>query len=137
MPNHQRPLDRWECQISGLRPCPFISCKYHLLWDITDLYKLGRHAFRRLSDDQIIDLIQRMECTCMLDVTDLYAEGVSEKVLGRLLHMTRQRVNQLLTIESGQRQSLIRKLRHPQKAKYLREFKMDSYGSAANNCTVW
>jgi len=79
-----RPRTRAECE-GGARPCPFISCRYHLYLDITASGSL-RLNFPGL---ELEDLVE----TCALDVAERGGANLAE--LGRLLNLTRQRADQL------------------------------------------
>jgi hypothetical protein len=55
----ERPRRRGDC-VDGLRPCPWVSCRYHL----------AHERIRRLSADDAVDAIERMDETCTLDLAD-------------------------------------------------------------------
>lgn len=80
-----RPLTRAEC-IEGPRPCPFVSCKYHLYLDVTEVGSLKLN-FPHLEPDQMAE-------SCALDVVDKHGTRTLEEV-GGLLNMTRERVRQV------------------------------------------
>lgn len=56
----ERPKTRGECR-NGLRPCPFASCRYHLLLNVESKYIRLSHGH----DDPT-----QLEETCALDVAD-------------------------------------------------------------------
>ncbi|MBA2662781.1 MAG: DNA-binding protein [Bradymonadaceae bacterium] len=80
-----RPRDRSECR-SGERPCPFVSCKYHLYLDVnphTGSIKLN------FPDLEVWELAE----TCALDVAD--RGGITLEEVGELLNLTRERIRQV------------------------------------------
>lgn len=90
-----RPRTRAECE-GGARPCPFISCRYHLYLDITASGSL-RLNFPGL---ELEDLVE----TCALDVAERGGANLAE--LGRLLNLTRQRADQLEKLALGRLREL-------------------------------
>jgi hypothetical protein len=89
-----RPDTRAECR-SGPRPCPFVSCRYHLYLDVS---RRGGAIKLNFPDLEVWEL----EHTCALDVADA-GEQTLEQV-GALLNMTRERVRQ---IENAAKQKLL------------------------------
>ena len=82
---YSRPKTRAEC-IDGPRPCPFVSCKYHLYLDVktdTNSIKLN---FPHL-------LVSEMEHSCSLDVAE--RGGLTLEEVGHILNLTRERVRQV------------------------------------------
>lgn len=80
-----RPSSRGEC-IGAPRPCPFVSCKYHLYIDVsprTGSIKLN------FPDLEVWDLTE----SCALDVAD--REGSAPEQLGLVMNLTRERIRQL------------------------------------------
>lgn len=80
-----RPTKRSEC-VDGPRPCPWVSCRYHLAVEVTSTGALkmphGHVDLAKLAD------------TCALDVADRgVAEGSLEE-LGARLGVTRERARQ-------------------------------------------
>lgn len=73
------------------RPCPYVRCKWHLLWD-TNRREFGN--FNLLSNDQIIDILFKMPETCCLDFIDKNQTTLDE--IGAILFMSRERVRQLI-----------------------------------------
>jgi hypothetical protein len=64
----ERPLTRGEC-VDAPRPCPFISCKYHLALEVT----LGGSikAMRPdIFDVEGVPDLERLDETCVLDVAE-------------------------------------------------------------------
>ncbi len=82
---YDKPKSRAEC-IDGPRPCPFVSCKYHLYLDVktdTNSIKLN---FPHLE-------VWEMEQTCSLDVAE--RGGMTLEEVGQVLNLTRERVRQV------------------------------------------
>ncbi len=80
-----RPKDREDCRTSE-RPCPFVSCKYHLYLDVnphTGSIKLN------FPDLEVWELAE----TCALDVAD--RGGMTLEEVGELLNLTRERIRQV------------------------------------------
>lgn len=80
-----RPKDREDCR-TGERPCPFVSCKYHLYLDVnphTGSIKLN------FPDLEVWELAE----TCALDVAD--RGGMTLEEVGELLNLTRERIRQV------------------------------------------
>lgn len=80
-----RPGNRDECKTSE-RPCPFVSCKFHLYLDVhpeTGSIKLN---FPDLE-------VWEMEETCALDVAD--RGGTTLEEVGDILNLTRERIRQV------------------------------------------
>ena len=82
---HLRPKSRDDCRVAD-RPCPFISCKYHLFLDVnphTGSIKLN------FPDLEVWELSE----TCSLDVAD--RGGITLEEVGELLNLTRERIRQV------------------------------------------
>ena len=80
-----RPATRAEC-LDGPRPCPWVSCRYHLYLDVsadTGALKIN------FPDTDISEL----EHSCALDVAD-DGEMTFEQI-GGLLNLTRERIHQM------------------------------------------
>jgi hypothetical protein len=83
--DHERPSIRAACE-SGERPCPFVSCKYHLYLDVnpeTGSIKLN------FPDVEVWE----MQETCALDVAE--RGGVTLEEVGEIMNLTRERIRQL------------------------------------------
>ena len=80
-----RPQTRAEC-VDGPRPCPYVSCKYHLYLDVHP-----RTGAIKLNFPDIE--VEEMKESCALDVAD--RGGVQLQELGALTNLTRERVRQL------------------------------------------
>lgn len=77
-----RPTTRSECE-NGCRPCPFVSCKYHLFLDVQSNGSILFNA-PKLGD---------MKETCALDVAA--KGGVTLEEVGSLVGLTRERIRQI------------------------------------------
>lgn len=80
-----RPFSREDCRMSD-RPCPYVSCKFHLYLDVnphTGSIKLN------FPDLEVWELSE----TCALDVAD--RGGITLEEVGELLNLTRERIRQV------------------------------------------
>ncbi|MCA9540712.1 MAG: DNA-binding protein [Myxococcales bacterium] len=80
-----RPKARSEC-VTGVRPCPYVSCKHHLYLDVnpeTGSIKLN------FPDLEVWEMIE----TCALDVAD--RGGITLEEVGEILNLTRERIRQV------------------------------------------
>lgn len=119
-----KPTKRSEC-IAVLRPCPWISCKHHMLWIflprqfLTSTDKLIDKFLNTYSDDEILEMIEKLgDNSCTLDVVR-HGEMTLQEV-GDIMGITRERVRQIEFCKSG---GAIRRLRHPSKMKYVEDFR--------------
>ncbi len=83
-----RPTSRQDCRTAE-RPCPFVSCKYHLYLDVnshTGSIKLN------FPDLEVWELSE----TCSLDVAD--RGGITLEEVGELLNLTRERIRQVESV---------------------------------------
>lgn len=80
------PATRSACR-SGPRPCPFVSCRFHLYLDVNP--KTGSIKIN-FPDQEPWDL----DVSCALDVAEARG-GMSLLELGKLLNLTRERARQL------------------------------------------
>ncbi len=85
--DYEKPRTRGECA-NGPRPCPFVTCRYHLYVDV--------HPVRGSIKLNFPDLeVWEMTETCALDVAD--RGGVTLEELGEIINLTRERVRQVET----------------------------------------
>jgi hypothetical protein len=82
---YERPKTRADC-VSGPRPCPFVSCKYHLYLDVKDDTHSLKLNFPHLE-------VHELEHTCALDVAD--KGGLTLEEVGHIMNLTRERVRQV------------------------------------------
>lgn len=85
-----RPSTRGECDRVP-RPCPYVSCSYHLYLDVQPNGTLVLNQ----PDAEVYEL----EHSCALDVAD--EGGITLERLGAVLNLTRERVRQLEAIALG------------------------------------
>jgi hypothetical protein len=82
-----RPRSRGECADME-RPCPFVSCRYHLYIDV--------HPVRGSIKINFPDLeVWEMTDTCALDIAD--RGGITLEEVGEIMNLTRERVRQVET----------------------------------------
>jgi hypothetical protein len=82
-----RPESRGEC-VDMERPCPFVSCKYHLYIDV--------HPVRGSIKINFPDIeVWEMTDTCALDIAD--RGGITLEEVGEIMNLTRERVRQVET----------------------------------------
>ncbi len=82
---YERPKSRSECA-EGPRPCPFVSCKYHLCLDVKNETQSIKLNFPHLE-------VWEMESSCSLDVAE--AGGLTLEEVGRIMNLTRERIRQV------------------------------------------
>ena len=80
-----RPRTRSECK-GGMRPCPFILCKYHLYLDVSPRTGSIKLNFPDLDVDELKE-------SCVLDVAD--RGGITIEALADIMNLTRERIRQL------------------------------------------
>ncbi|MBN2191434.1 MAG: hypothetical protein JW751_01350 [Polyangiaceae bacterium] len=84
-PDYDRPKTRAEC-VGAPRPCPFISCKYHLYLDVSPRTGSIKLNFPDLD-------VADMPVSCALDIAD--AGGSTLEDVGAIMNLTRERIRQL------------------------------------------
>ncbi len=98
---YQRPRIRQDCEPGGInqqRPCPWVSCRYHLYLDIVD----------ERDDENALEVnfpqkeVWEIPHTCLLDVTDL-TEEVDHEAL------TLEEIADLLGYSVERTESVLRK----------------------------
>ena len=86
-----RPKTRAEC-VNGPRPCPWVSCRYHLYLDVdpeTGAIKLNTNAEPwEMAESCVLDVAERGSQTCSSD-------GATLEEVGELLSVTRERIRQI------------------------------------------
>lgn len=80
-----RPKDRGQC-VTGARPCPWVSCKFHLYLDVNPETGSIKLNFPDLE-------VWEMPETCALDVAD--RGGITLEEVGEILNLTRERIRQV------------------------------------------
>jgi hypothetical protein len=81
----QRPKTRQDCAAAA-RPCPFVSCRYHLYLDVSPRTGSIKLNFPDLE-------VWELKRSCALDVADESPLGAEE--LGEVMNLTRERIRQL------------------------------------------
>lgn len=85
--DYWKPKTRSEC-VDTERPCPYVSCKYHLYIDV--------HPVRGSIKLNFPDVeVWEMTETCALDIAD--RGGITLEEVGEIMNLTRERVRQLET----------------------------------------
>ncbi|MET0389839.1 MAG: sigma factor-like helix-turn-helix DNA-binding protein [Polyangiales bacterium] len=82
-----RPQSRGDCAEME-RPCPFVSCKYHLYIDVHPVRGSIKINF---PDVEVWDMTD----SCALDIAD--RGGITLEEVGEIMNLTRERVRQLET----------------------------------------
>ena len=82
-----RPKTRADC-VRGIRPCPFVSCRYHLYMEIGSGQR--RTILPNFSTSDPTELTQ----TCALDLAENNGPATLEAI-GKSMNMTRERVRQI------------------------------------------
>lgn len=86
---HLRPVNRGECLEGGNnRPCPWVSCKYHLALDVS-----GRTGSIKSNYPDVG--VWQMGRTCALDEAD--RGGMTLEDVADALNLTRERIRQIET----------------------------------------
>lgn len=83
--NVERPKTRGDC-LEGERPCPFVSCKWHLYLDVNPVRNSITINFPTIEVDELAE-------TCALDVAD--RGGAHLEQIADLINVTRERIRQI------------------------------------------
>ena len=83
--DYEKPRTRSECA-EGPRPCPFVSCKYHLYIDVSPRTGAIKLNFPDLE-------VWEMGESCALDVAD--RGGTTLEDVGAIMNLTRERIRQV------------------------------------------
>jgi hypothetical protein len=83
--DYRKPRMRVEC-LEGPRPCPFVSCKYHLYIDVSPRTGAIKLNFPDLE-------VWEMGESCALDVAD--RGGTTLEDVGAIMNLTRERIRQV------------------------------------------
>lgn len=83
--DYRRPAERRDCA-SGIRPCPFVSCKHHLYLDVNPTTGSIKINF---PDKEVWE----MEQSCALDIAE--RGGITLEEVGSIMNLTRERIRQV------------------------------------------
>ncbi|PIE05803.1 MAG: hypothetical protein CSA75_02855 [Sorangium cellulosum] len=83
--DYWKPRSRLDCA-QGPRPCPYVSCKYHLFIDVSARTGAIKLNFPDLE-------VWEMKESCALDVAD--RGGTTLEDVGAIMNLTRERIRQL------------------------------------------
>lgn len=83
--DYRRPQKRSDCA-GGVRPCPFVSCRYHLYLDVNPATGSIKINFPDLE-------VWEMPHTCSLDIAE--QGGITLEDVGAIMNLTRERIRQV------------------------------------------
>ncbi|MBI5531079.1 MAG: hypothetical protein HY898_00085 [Deltaproteobacteria bacterium] len=83
--DYWKPRTRADCA-SAPRPCPYVSCKYHLFIDVSSRTGAIKLNFPDLE-------VWEMNESCALDIAD--RGGTTLEDVGAIMNLTRERIRQL------------------------------------------
>ena len=83
--SYWRPKSRNECA-NVARPCPYVSCKYHLYIDVNPATGSIKINFPDLE-------VWELQHSCALDVAQ--TGGITLEEVGEILNLTRERIRQV------------------------------------------
>ena len=83
-----KPKKRKDC-INGIRPCPYVSCRYHLFLSVRPTTKGGRVRVNW----PLLESPADMRWSCALDEAE--RGGLTLEELGKRLNITRERARQI------------------------------------------
>jgi hypothetical protein len=90
-----RPRTRGDC-VEGIRPCPFIGCKFHLY---SDVHPVTGNLKLNFPDLEPSDLAE----SCALDVAERGGESLER--VAELINVTRERVRQIEVVAKDKMRS--------------------------------
>ena len=82
---YEKPRTRAECA-HGVRPCPFVSCRWHLYLEVSAQTGAIKLNFPDLEPSEL-------SVSCALDVADRGGETLEQ--VGAIMNITRERLRQL------------------------------------------
>lgn len=88
------PATRAEC-VDGARPCPLVSCRYHLLLEVgSDGRLLRSRDFDEQDPDSIVDVLVAMDETCALDARAKAPGGLNSTQIGKMAGTNPEQIRQ-------------------------------------------
>jgi hypothetical protein len=88
--NLLRPQKLADCQ-GGLRPCPFLDCRYHQFWELPG----PSSKYLKKTDAQIVEIISSLNPSCFWDYFE-EREHTLEEIGAYLGGVSRERIRQWL-----------------------------------------
>ena len=82
-PRPKKPVTRADC-FGSPRPCPWVSCRYHLYLDVDDCGRLKTNG-----DDP-----STMKCSCALDEAE--RGGQKLESIRKIYDLSRERIRQII-----------------------------------------
>ena len=82
---HDRPMKRADC-LNGVRPCPYVGCKYNLYLDVNPGTGSIKFNFPEIEPGEMIE-------SCALDIATV-GKGTLDEV-GRSMNVSRERARQV------------------------------------------
>lgn len=83
--DYDRPSTRSDCK-SGARPCPWVSCRWHLYLDVSPQTGALKLNFPDIGPERMLE-------SCALDIADLGGRALED--VGAIMNLTRERVRQI------------------------------------------
>ena len=123
----KKPKKRSDC-IKGNRPCPWISCKHHMLWvmiPVTGNFKpdmVINKFIDKHTNEEILDIMGGLSESCTLDVAA--RDGQTLEEVSVIMGITRERVRQVEFCKEG---GAIKRLRHHSKMKLIGDFRVSPH----------
>jgi hypothetical protein len=88
-----RPCTRADCE-QGARPCPWISCRYHLFEELAPrILKVKKDKLRDEPDERLLRVLLGMEYSCSLDWAAKGPHTLDQ--IGQMFGVTRERIRQI------------------------------------------
>lgn len=82
---YSRPRTREDCKL-GVRPCPYVGCRYNLYLDVNPRNGTIKLNFPYIEPEE-------MRVSCVLDIAD--EGGSTLEVVGSCFNVTRERIRQI------------------------------------------
>jgi len=101
--DYERPKTRADCE-NGERPCPFVSCRFHLFLDLKS--KTTRGPTLKMNFPSLEGPEDMTTASCALDVADEGAHNLED--IGEAMNLTRERVRQIETMIFRKARGIVR-----------------------------